>query len=731
MPMYLSLAFAGALCLLVAGNGLCDGVQPGCTAGIDATNGVPRLIVDGQPTLPIVFFHNTDIPGEKSDGYLRKQVALARDAGVHIYSLPLRTPRNPDGLTPNWAYTDSLMDKFLAVDPQAKFILRVYPGPNWSWKKIREKTIPEGEFVRFVDGDSPGLSIASEWFRRGSNEELAQLVRHCEDSAYSPHIIAWQPGGPYHEMFLAGYRRYGPDYSRANTRAFRKWLRHRYVDDAALRRAWGGADVTLKTAQVPPFEPGRFPMRMGAGGTPASIFYDLPREQSWVDFSEYMSDITADRLLEWARIAKEESDHRKLVAFFYGYTFDLPGSSSGHYRLQRVLNCPDIDVLASPYSYADRGPGGAGNFMCPVDSIIAHGKLWFNEDDTRTSVSDLKDSPAKLNLWDELLADIDEDLGVLDRNFGAILTHRAATWWMDLIAGGQFQHPDMWRMLRERMKLYAEVYGDPQPFRPDAAVIVDEDSKLVVKDDWDANYWLMYRLRDDIAKSGASVGYYALADFINGTVPECKAYVFANAFRVNDGQVAAMRSRLDQEQSTAIWIYAPGYIGNSGADVSGVHALTGIRVEADAGKLGSEGEGLLAGERWGSPLTLSPRLTVTDAEAAVLSRYRETGKPSAAHVRDGSRGSILLADMGPSPTALRKLLESAGCHIWTRGNEVVRTDGRLLCVHSGPGGEVPIHLPPNSLIEAIEGEIGAISSDAVSAVFKPGETRWFRVSAGP
>jgi len=28
--------------------------------------------------------------------------------------------------------------------------------------------------------------------------------------------------------------------------------------------------------------------------------------------------------------------------------------------------------------------GGAGSFMSPIDSVIAHGKLWFNEDDTRT-----------------------------------------------------------------------------------------------------------------------------------------------------------------------------------------------------------------------------------------------------------------------------------------------------------------------------------------------------------
>lgn len=237
--MYSPLAAAIAVCLglLLAGSAMAEELPPVKRAGIEPSNGVPRLVINGQPTLPIVFFHNTDIPGEKSDRYLQEQVALARDAGVHIYSLPLRSPREPDGVTPKYSHPDSLMDKFLAVDPEARFILRVYPGPNWSWKEIREKAIPEGEFVRLVEGKSPGLSIASQWFRWGSNEELAALVRHYEEGPYSGHIIAWQPGGPYHEMFMAGYRRHGPDYSEANTRAFRAWLRERYADDAALREA--------------------------------------------------------------------------------------------------------------------------------------------------------------------------------------------------------------------------------------------------------------------------------------------------------------------------------------------------------------------------------------------------------------------------------------------------------------------------------------------------------------
>lgn len=679
-------------------------------ATVETTNGMPRLMINGRPTVPLVFFHNTDIPGDESDRHLRQQVALAKDAGVHIYSLPLRCPRQPDGVTMNWEHPDGLMDRFIAVDPEALFILRVYPGPNWSWKAMREKSVPHGQYVRFADGSSPGLSIASEYFRKGSNDELAEVVSHYEASEYAHRIVAWQPGGPYHEMFLADYRRSGPDYSEANEAAFREWLTKTHGSDEALQQAWGRNDVTLGTAGVPRAGEGRFPMRQGAGGSPMQVLYGVPREQDWVDFSAYMSDITADRIIEWARIVKEASGGRRLSAFFYGYTFDLPGSIAGHYALGRVLDSEDVDILASPYSYADRFAGGAGNFMCPVDSITARGKLWFTEDDTRTSLIDAAGLPEHFALFDRQCVDLDETLGVLGRNLASAIAHRAGTWWMDLVSRGAFNDPAPWALMRERKADYETVYEEPMGYRPEVGVIIDEVGKLYVKDDWDANWWMMYHLRDEVAKAGVAVGYYLLEDFVNGTLPECKLYLFANAFRLTEGQVEAIHARLGREGSTALWIYAPGYVEAS------VESVTGIAVRADEGRLGSAGEGLLEGEAWGPGFTVTPRVVVTDGRTDVLGRYREDAQVSAAR----SGRSILLCDWGPTRSMLRTLFAEAGCHVWTSGGEVVQTDGHFLAVHSGPGGDVEINVPDGLKLEP-----------ANAGPFRRGETRWFRLVGRP
>jgi len=383
-------ALLTAACL-AAGGADFEGVTE---ARVAVENGMPRLVLDGTPTPPFIFFYNTDVQNPKQEEYLRTQVGLAAKAGVHLYSLPFRTPMAADGVTPDWAYSSRLLDRFIEADPQALFILRLFPGPDWSWKEWKpwhETNLDH--YARFADGSLGRVSIASDYLWEPSNAHLRQVISHYENSPYGKRILGWHPGAPDSELFHDDYRGKGPDYSPVNQARFRRWLADTYGTDAALRQAWGREDVSLAAAAVPDFEPGRFPMRGAGPEETVQVFYDLPGERDWVDFSAYSNDIVADRVKDWARLIKEVTGGRKLSVFFYGYTFELPGSFSGHYRLQRVLECPDVDVLVSPYSYLDRAIGGAGNFMTLVDTVTAHGKLWLNEDDTRTNLIDLSVSP--------------------------------------------------------------------------------------------------------------------------------------------------------------------------------------------------------------------------------------------------------------------------------------------------------------------------------------------------
>ena len=146
------------------------------------------------------------------------------------------------------------------------------------------------------------------------------------------------------------------------------------------------------------------------------------------------------------------------------------------------------------------------------------------------------------------------------------------------------------------------------------------------------------------------------------------------------------------------------------------------------GVQGSAGVGPLAGLAWAYPARVSPRLVVTDAAAEVLGRYRADEQVSAAR----SGRSVFLGDMGVTPGVLRRLFEDADVHIWTRGDEVVRTDGRFLAVHTGRAGEVTIRLPPRvraDPVGAFEVRRGGDSELAVTAA--RGDTFWFSLYPVP
>lgn len=646
---------------LIIGLTLCLAVEAwaGVTeARVEATNGVPRLLLDGQVTVPFIFFYNTDIGGPEREYLLRGQMEVVRAAGCHIYSLPLRVPRVPGTNDPNFAWPEGLLDRFIALDPEALFLVRIYPGPDRSWKLWAD--VAPAELATYADGSTRNMSLASTVYLREFEADLRAIVRHFEHSPYGPRIIAYQPGGPEHEMFGDQYREKGPDLSPANTARFRRWLARRYASDAALRAAWARPEVTLATAEIPRPEPGRFPMH--GGDRPMQVFYDLPAQRDWVDFSDYANDLAAECIMDWARVIKEETGRRKLSAFFYGYTMELPGSFSGHYALQRVLDCPDVDILAGPWSYMDRRGESPTSFMSLVDTIAAHGKLWFSEDDSRTNLLERRYLPED---WETgfngqiTTANLEETLTVIQRNWTAIQTHRAGTWWMDLLAAGAFNHPALGELARRNMASYAAELAQPVPFRPEIAVIVDERSKEYVRSDWEANSWTMMLMRHYVGKLERKVGWYSLADFVAGVVPPSETYLFANAFVLDDAQQEAMWQRLRAEQARALWVYAPGYLRPSGPDARRVGALTGVAVEESPGAQGSNGEGLLAGLTWGAEAEVRPRLVVRDGQAEVLGRFRD-GEVSAARTRAPGYDSIYLGDMLLSEEVLARLCGPVG-----------------------------------------------------------------------
>ena len=75
---------------------------------------------------------------------------------------------------------------------------------------------------------------------------------------------------------------------------------------------------------------------------------------------------------------------------YYAYltAHGINQQDSGHLAARRVFDSPDIDFLMSPPNYWYRKPGEAGTFMSATDSFRLRGKLWLDESDHRTHLTD-------------------------------------------------------------------------------------------------------------------------------------------------------------------------------------------------------------------------------------------------------------------------------------------------------------------------------------------------------
>jgi hypothetical protein len=695
-----------------------NGSSNGLSVCISNQGGTPRLIINGVPTPPLVFFGNLEEP-QSQWPLVTPEVKSAAANGIHLYKVATDIPWTGT----DYSWVDPLVAFYVTADPNAMVIVE-FSGTVAD--ELGTFVVPPGNDYLYADGTTSPMSKASDFYFSAYQTAVVNAVNHFESGPYAGHIIAyWICADATGEWFDPNYRTKGPDYSTVNVAAFQQWLTNKYGTDAALAAAWGQAGLTLATAAVPVAPAGRFPMAGVTAGQQINAFYTPVSQQNWVDYSNYVSDLNTSRILQIAQAAKQATQGHKLVGLYYGYMFDLAGSFSGHQNIFPILASSDVDILAAPVSYinpTDRLSGGAGGAMSPIDSIALHGKLWFNEDDLWTWLAAASGVPANPVITNPPTQGFTDTNGILQRNLASILMHRAGTWWLDLNANGAFNDPNLWLIMSQYgLPLYNDVYSNPTQFTADVEVLVDETSVFYQQNDWDFLYQPRAELRNTIVKTGATAGFYYLADFISGLSPPAKAYFFANDGFLTDSQVTAIRARLSKEGATAIWQHAPGFLGGSQTGAAGTSVLTGMTLSEADGPDYTIGAGLLAGMQFGfgTQNTLVPRLSVNDATPTGLGTWATGGGVSAATLATGGFTSVFLGDFAlGNPDVLRKLLTAAGAHIWLSTDDVFLCDGRHLVIHAASTGTKTVTLPA-SLVDASTG------LSTITASMQLGDTQFF------
>lgn len=651
-------------------------------------------------------------------GCFESQIKLAAKVGVNFVSFPCPMPWPAPGQEADWRGVDSVCAQVLRANPNALLLPRVGMDPPTWWREAHPDLV-----MRWEDGSTPaGAVVCSPEYRKEACERLAALVEHLE-ATFGDHVAGYHPCGQntgewfYRDTWGAKLNGYAP----ADEVGWRQWLSATYPDDAALQAAWGDPKVTRSGATVP--------SAAARHAAPFGIFRDPVSERAIIDFTHFQQQAMAELVCELAHAVRVASAGRKLVVFFYGYLFEFapvvngPGTS-GHYDLSRVLQCPDIDVLCSPISYFDRGPGQSAPSMTAAESVALAGKLWLNEDDTATFLSS-GNAPGHHERVDTLEGSAAE----LIRNVAQESTRNFGTWWMDLGATGWFNHAGLWAEM-ERLRPMDEYFLDnPTPFRPEVACVIDEESMMRVA----AGGALVsrpgvYEIRRPLGRMGAPYGQYLTADVIAGRVP-ARMFVFATPWVLSAQQRAGLLSAT--RGAARIWCYAPGYFDGYTMPSQAMRELTGFDLQpvtppqawaepTEAGKR----LGLTAG--WGIQKPCKPLFAAADATGdEVLATYPD-GSAAVAWRKGPSGLSVFVGAPGISAELLRAVAREAGVHLFVETDCNVYANGPFVAVHGAADGPVTLDTArPGPVTDALTGQVVA-QGPRFTIDLRKNESRVFR-----
>ena len=722
--------------------------KPGVTkAEVKPRHGAPTLLINGQPHSGMAWAtYNPTL--EVFQDFTRAGINLFTFSGTPTeagYGLSKTVWTAPDQY--DYSEFDQRVMLLLQANPQAYFFPRLYlHAPKW-WSQQHPDDVVlvdpgDGQLTPLIhSGGKPAPSWASDAWRRDTVDGLRHLFEHIEASPYADRVVGYHlsSGTTEEWMMWGGNENEWVDYSPANCQRFRDWLRAKYKTDVRLQAAWNEPAVTLATATLP--------TKAQRATTFDGWLRDPVREQPVIDFYLYNSDLVADTITYFAKHVKQLTNHQKIVGVFYGYLLQLCGEqrqqNAGHLALEKVLASPDVDFLCSPTCYSFRQLGGEGtsHFMSLLGSVQLHGKLWFDENDIRTSISG-----GQVGEWGRP-ADVAGDILQQDKELANCIVHGAAQWWFD-VGGNRYNRP----LLMQRIEKLANAAGkavslDRTP-ADQMAFVVDEQSLCYMRVGDPLGRFLLLDQMPALHRIGAPVGHYLVTDLPR--LAERKLYLFPTSF----APTAADRRAIDalkRDGHVLVFLGAPGLYRNGQLDEQGMQDLTGIRLRISnepaalrvhlqaaqrptdrtaTGAAGPNNSPLtdfadLAGQTYGHDHQTAPIIYADDPLATVLGSLGNGKAGLVVRQYDNWTAVYSAAPLLPA-NLLRRLAQLAGVHLYIDTEDVVWASHDLVGVSVLEAGKRTIHLPRTARVSDLyEGTDLGPASSSFDAQFPARGTRVF------
>jgi hypothetical protein len=687
-------------------------------------NGVPQILVEGGPV--DVTQHQFTRPDMLQQRY-------AVESGVSVWTVALEEM----GLYEtgyDYSAVDRTLAQYLAAKPDAWLILTFSLDTHYHpwWLKQHPEALCAMAGGETVIGDYAGArrqlpSYGSPAWRTFYTDIVRNLIRHLRTTPYAERIIGFHPcSGISWEWFHWGSQS-GElvDYSPAGQEDFRRWLRERYGTGAGLQAAWGRAEVSVDTAQVPSEARRRGPAK--------GLFFDPVTQRDVLDYNDYQHDIVADTILHFGRLIKEETGGRSLFGTYYGYVTHLPESAgfcqgSGHFRLQRLLDAPEVDFLMAPVAYAWRELGGTAATMTAAGSFPLHGKLFWNQADLRTHWSEQEGfgNPA----------DVRGSIACMRRELARNLAEGSAIQWYDFSLGWTLGD----RRLTDEARRLAEA-GAARLTTPDWP---PEDYLLVVVDERQMGSFDPFRppyglhlinaQREQLARSGVPHRIVLWSDLLqNPDLLRHRAMLLLNLFRLDDAEVDFLAKRVLADGRLVAIVGPVGLLGARGVDPTRPSRILGRSMAADSADLPLQArfaDGLggpwetLAGVTLGTPQSYPPIAVPAEAVAAhVLATLVPGGGPAIVYDENADRKLFWSAVPGLPPALLRALADVAGIPVVCRTDDAIYAGRGFIGIHATQPGEKQVYLPrPGRVEDLVSGQRWPAGTSQLSLTMNAGDT---------
>ncbi len=689
--------------------------EPPCRAEVRTIGNAPRLFINDREVPPFMALSTSLLPTVENFRKMDVPILCPIVGTRSLWNGPDKydftsfesdmgrlLDRHPDAYifprlhlhTPVW-WTDTHPDELIVYG---------LPTPSERYDQVKRgvlKTIDGGHYMR-SGSELREASFASELWREDTASMIQALIRFVEARPLRSRIIG------YFLMsgFTGEWNTFGgdflPDYS------------------APMQKLAG------------PIPHPRHRMMTGYG-----LLRDPEREADVIDFYRRYHRVGPETVVYLAQKTKEAMERPLICGTFFAYIMETPRiQESGYLASQIVLDSPNIDLIAGPYSYQNtndenrekwendmidgagnwlgraRGVGGDAAIRLMKESLRRRGKLFALELDPSTHL-DVPDG------WRDIGGSgsntKEGSIKICKRDIGKIHAEGIGGWIYDFgplhgAESGWFADAD----IIDTMKSVLHVIDnrgelDLSPVS-DIALLSDMESFFATRhwladNPWQDqgirdvdvfNHWFLDSQNRSLQRIGAPVDYLYRFDFTRDDASRYRLILVPNAFLMKREEVDELHEHLAGSGATVVWYYAPGLLSPDSIDFDQMSRLTGFHfqellkpgtmmIRADAYELPADLPDLFGIK---SPKYYHPRFAVTDRDVEILGAWEDDASSVAFARRDMDGWSSIYLGAPPLPAEwLRFLATEAGATLWSDRPDIVnatRSTAMIVACSDGP-----------------------------------------------